>query len=294
MRAARKIYRGGDAYYHCCSRMAGPVGVHPFTDADKGMGMALVVDAARLSMIEPLSVCWMGNHWHLVCSVPGEAPDARTAAGRWNAYHGLRRERLDAELDPGRCAEVGRDLVNLSRFMAQVNQLFAVRYNHAHERRGTLWSERFRSVCLRGRRALWACVKYVELNPVRAGLHEDPGEYAFSSFGRHCREGRHPFADNFVRHLRRSLGNDARGMTAEEVFAEFAGELARTIAAERGEDPLAAMAMARSRKVPRIRYLRRTRLFSDAGILDDRVFVREAAQAARKGKGGSPGGRHRA
>jgi putative transposase len=62
------------------------------------------------------------------------------------------------------------------------------RYAHGINRRqdwcGHLWQERFRS-CVMDERHLWAAVRYVELNPVRAGLCSGPADWAWSSARAH-------------------------------------------------------------------------------------------------------------
>ena len=54
--------------------------------------------------------------------------------------------------------------------------------NRTYRRTGTLFEGRFRSSIIEGDRYLLACQRYIELNPVRAGLVADPGEYPWSSY----------------------------------------------------------------------------------------------------------------
>ncbi|MCH8474701.1 MAG: hypothetical protein LAT55_05670, partial [Opitutales bacterium] len=57
-------------------------------------------------------------------------------------------------------------------------------YNSEHRRYGPLWSEKFKSVLVEGRaNALKVVAAYIDLNPVRAGLVDDPGKYAYSGYG---------------------------------------------------------------------------------------------------------------
>ena len=66
MRTARKKMVGRACYYHACARIAGAKDDYLFTDVDKEKGMKIVQDLARLFSVEPISMCWMGNHWHIV------------------------------------------------------------------------------------------------------------------------------------------------------------------------------------------------------------------------------------
>ena len=70
----------------------------------------------------------------------------------------------------------------LSRFMMQVDlsyfHYFTKKYNYC----GHLWQNRFESSIIDSERYLLQCAKYIELNPVRAGIVEYPCQYRFSSF----------------------------------------------------------------------------------------------------------------
>lgn len=58
-----------------------------------------------------------------------------------------------------------------------------VRYvNHVYRRSGTLWEGRDKSTLIDSDRYLLTCSRYIELNPVRAGMATHPGDYRWSSF----------------------------------------------------------------------------------------------------------------
>ena len=54
--------------------------------------------------------------------------------------------------------------------------------NRCYRRSGTLWEGRFRSCLTREESYVLGCYRYIELNPVRAGIVEHPGEYRWSSY----------------------------------------------------------------------------------------------------------------
>lgn len=54
--------------------------------------------------------------------------------------------------------------------------------NRSYRRSGTLWEGRFRSCVLQDDAYLLACSRYIELNPVRAGMVDHPGAYRWSSY----------------------------------------------------------------------------------------------------------------
>jgi putative transposase len=66
-----------------------------------------------------------------------------------------------------------------------------VRYVYSDYRRtGTLWEGRFKSAIVDTERYLLTCSRYIELNPVRAGMVNSPQDYPWSSY-RHNAQGRH-------------------------------------------------------------------------------------------------------
>ena len=70
-----------------------------------------------------------------------------------------------------------------SQVMKQLGQRYVQYVNRTYQRSGTLWEGRFRS-CLVGEEDYFlGCHRYVELNPVRAGMVEHPGAYRWSSYG---------------------------------------------------------------------------------------------------------------
>jgi putative transposase len=65
--------------------------------------------------------------------------------------------------------------------MKHLGQRYAQHVNRTYRRSGTLWEGRFRSCLTQTESYLLACYRYIELNPVRAGMLLDPGAYRWSS-----------------------------------------------------------------------------------------------------------------
>ncbi len=65
----------------------------------------------------------------------------------------------------------------LSDLMKAVGQNYAQYYNHKHERSGTLWDGRFKSCLVDTEQYFLQCQRYIELNPVKAGLVAYAGDY---------------------------------------------------------------------------------------------------------------------
>ncbi|MBP6597361.1 MAG: transposase [Arenimonas sp.] len=71
---------------------------------------------------------------------------------------------------------------SIARLMQSLGRRYAGLYNHRHGRTGTLWEGRYWSCLVQGERYALACCRYIELNPVRAGMAAGPGDYGWSSY----------------------------------------------------------------------------------------------------------------
>ena len=151
----------------------------------------------------------MGNHFHLLLEVPPR-PETGLSADAFD--RALFVQRLAGLYPPGEVAEIlhlldtalaatdgseaSRQRVlheiagpyllrmhDLSEFMKGVLQRFTRWFNRRHQRTGTLWEERFKSVIVEGGTAARAVAAYIDLNPVRAGICADPADYRWSGYG---------------------------------------------------------------------------------------------------------------
>jgi putative transposase len=75
---------------------------------------------------------------------------------------------------------------SLSRLMQYLGRLYVRHFNYAYTRSGTLFEGRFRSCVVQQDQYLLTCLRYIELNPVRAGMVKDPGDYRWSSYRAHA------------------------------------------------------------------------------------------------------------
>lgn len=74
------------------------------------------------------------------------------------------------------------DPVSIQDLMKSVAQRHTQYINWRYGRNGTLWEGRYKAAYLESESYLLVCYRYVELNPVRAGLVEYPGQYRWSSY----------------------------------------------------------------------------------------------------------------
>jgi putative transposase len=114
------------------------------SDDDFRLLLELLGEYSRAHRVAIHSYVLMDNHMHLLAT-------PQTAQGL-----------------PGLMQAVGRRYVRI--------------FNNRHGRTGTLWEGRYRSTVVQAERYLLACMVYIDLNPVRAGMVEEPAAYPWSSF----------------------------------------------------------------------------------------------------------------
>lgn len=81
----------------------------------------------------------------------------------------------------------------LSKAMHSLNLAYGHFYRRRYRYSGHLWRERFKSCAIDPQQSLLACGRYIELNPVRAGLVNSPDSYPWSSYRAYAEGAEHPF-----------------------------------------------------------------------------------------------------
>lgn len=71
---------------------------------------------------------------------------------------------------------------SLPKTMQSLGRRYVQYFNHRHQRTGTLWEGRYRATVVETERYLFECMRYIELNPVRAGMVAHPRDFAWSSY----------------------------------------------------------------------------------------------------------------
>ena len=184
------------AMYHCISRVVDRRLV--FGPAERERFRAIMRMQEKFSGCRILSYCLMSNHIHLLLEVPpmpaGGISDAellkRLSAIQTEAFIAVVAKELSEARKAGNdtlVAEIHARFTyrmhDLGEFMKTVLQRFTRWFNRTHNRSGTLWEERFRSVIVESGIAARTMAAYIDLNPVRAGMVSDPAEYRWSSYG---------------------------------------------------------------------------------------------------------------
>jgi len=74
----------------------------------------------------------------------------------------------------------------LSQLMQSLGRLYVRRFNYIYSRSGTLFEGRFKTCIVQEEQYFLTCLRYIELNPVRAGLVKNPADYHWSSYQAHA------------------------------------------------------------------------------------------------------------
>ncbi len=134
----------------------------------------LMCSYAREYGIQIHNYCLMGNHYHLLL-------------------------------------EINRPV--LSKYMRQLGMNYAVYFNKKYRRSGHLWQGRYRSWYVTDEAYLYALMRYIEHNPLRAELVKHPQEYPYSSLHAFLDPTRRPSCLQHSRILQ-DYGNDAQAIQA--------------------------------------------------------------------------------
>ena len=156
-------------------------------------------------------------------------------------------------------------------------------YNRNHQRYGTLWAERFKSVLVEGKSGVMRTMAaYIDLNPVRAGLVDDPKDYRFCGYAE-------AVAGNAT--ARRGLDLLFKGKSWEATQSAYRQVLFGTAAGPREHghsiDPEAfERVVAQKGQLPLQTVLRcRVRHFTDGAVLGSKAFVAEQLNHYRRATG---------
>ena len=74
----------------------------------------------------------------------------------------------------------------LSKMMKSIGETYAGYFNRVYKRTGALFDGRYRSLVVDSEAYWFTCMRYVELNPVRAGMVVAPEDYRWSSYRAHA------------------------------------------------------------------------------------------------------------
>jgi len=236
-------------------------------------------------------------------------------SGRYGGVENLTKVEIEKNAEYGRQqlheihARYSYRMHSLSEFMKGFLQRFTRWFNRENGRRGTLWEERFRSVIVEGGLACRTIAAYIDLNPVRAGIVEDPADYRWSSYGEAVAGGRGSGVARagLVRALHGHDGREgsSRGWAQGGVSKEYrrilisagiekgevrshAGKVQRVVVRkgmrrENAEAELERLTDEEARDLQISKVIRcRVRYFTDGAVIGSKKFVNDAFDASRE------------
>lgn len=190
-------------YYHCyarCVRQAYLFRTNEHTGKTQNHRKQWIVSRLKLLAdafaIDIAAYAIMSNHYHLVLHVDSER------ASTWDNKEVMRRWALVCsnrdDIPTQEHIDIRRQrLSSLSWFMRFLNEHIAYRANQEDDCKGHFWDSRFKSQALLDDGALLACMAYVNLNPIRAGITETPAQSDFTAIQEriaayHAHQTQHP------------------------------------------------------------------------------------------------------
>lgn len=160
--------------------------------------MKILVKQVRFAGLDLLGYCVMSNHVHLLLRVrPVNALADAEILKRYEEYYGdskvpqstfslceLRSilARGGADAADARQRILAR-MGDLPAFMRELKQRFTIWYNHKHDNQGTIWAARYKSLIVEDApECLTKVAAYIDLNPVRAEIVDDPQDYRWCCY----------------------------------------------------------------------------------------------------------------
>jgi REP element-mobilizing transposase RayT len=189
-------------YYHCVSRCVRRAFL---CGEDKLSGRNFehrrqwienrLLELAGVFAIDIAAYAVMSNHYHVVLHIDRKRAHAWTneeIAERWHRlFHGSMLSQRYVQGDSltkdeqkavdKQIADWRERLMSISWFMRCVNEPVAREANREDNVSGHFWECRFRSQALLDEKALAACIAYVDLNPIRAGMAKTPESSDYTS-----------------------------------------------------------------------------------------------------------------
>lgn len=189
------------AIYHCVNRVVDRRFIFGPREKDKFLELMRMYET--FTGIRILAHCVMSNHFHLMAEITpfpeGGMSDDELLNRLAAIYDEATVENIELELlsarkaiSEGRASERRAEelhdrytyrMHDLSEFMKALVQRFTQWHNRRNERKGNLWEDAFRSTVVEPGIATRMVATYIDLNPVRAGIVEDPADYPWCSYG---------------------------------------------------------------------------------------------------------------
>ncbi len=112
----------------------------------------------------------------------------------------------------------------ISQLMQQIGRFYVPYVNFKYNRTGTLWEGRFKSSLVADNIYLLACMRYIEMNPVRAKMVTSPQKYKWSSYHSNVRGTYDPLISEHVSYKALARSRKKQQETYRDLFLEHLDE----------------------------------------------------------------------
>lgn len=107
---------------------------------------------------------------------------------------------------------------SLSKTLQMLGRYYVQYYNYSYQRTGTLWEGRYKATLIDSEAYLLTCMRYIELNPVRAGMVSHPSEYPWSSYHFNALGKPNDLVTPYLEYLRLGKSAEARQVAYRQLF----------------------------------------------------------------------------
>ncbi len=113
---------------------------------------------------------------------------------------------------------------SLSKTLQTLGRYYVQYFNYRYRRTGTLWEGRYKAALIDSDAYLLTCMRYIELNPVRAGMVADPSEYPWSSYPFNALGQPNDLVTPYIEYLQLGKTDEARQAAYRELFEHHINE----------------------------------------------------------------------
>ena len=110
------------------------------------------------------------------------------------------------------------DEESLAGMMRYLGSRYVQYVNYTYKRSGTLWEGRYKSSLIDTERYLLTCYRYIELNPVRAGMVKEAGDYKWSSYTAHALGQANEMIQDHSSYLALGATDETRSVAYQALF----------------------------------------------------------------------------
>lgn len=108
----------------------------------------------------------------------------------------------------------------IARLMQKLGRGYVGQFNARHRRTGTLWEGRYKACLVDSQSYVLRCYRYIDLNPVRARMTDNPATYPWSSCAAHCSERSNPLLTPHPAYTALAATPEARGTAYRTLLRE--------------------------------------------------------------------------